>query len=141
MKFVSTTGKTYSINLRPSKNKKDDGKHKSFLQEAVSKAIGLVFVNEIVLEEFYIPIDNLYIDFFLPRLMIAIEVHGQQHYGYSSFFHKDAADFKMSQARDNKKKLWCDLNNIQYNIIRYDEKNVVDQLMSIRNSVKRSSAQ
>ena len=43
--------------------------------------------------------------------MMAIEVHGQQHYEYSPFFHKTKAGFYQSLKRDEIKTEWCKLNN------------------------------
>lgn len=56
---------------------------------------------------------DLYADFFIPSLKIIIEVHGEQHYK-KTFFHNSKLDFIQSKSRDERKKEWCNLNNIDY---------------------------
>lgn len=76
---------------------------------------------EVVLEEFYVPGEKLYIDFFLPRKKIAVEVMGEQHYAFSRHFHGTYDNFKRSQERDNRKSLWCTMNDINLIRIRPDD--------------------
>ena len=60
-------------------------------------------------------------DFFIPQLSIIVEVHGKQHYKFTKFFHKTEADFKESIRRDQTKKDWCELNNITYIELPYNQ--------------------
>jgi hypothetical protein len=53
-------------------------------------------------------------DFIIPAHKIIIEVHGEQHYKYVPHYHNDKKDFIESIKRDNRKKEWCQLNNIKY---------------------------
>lgn len=73
----------------------------------------------------------LYADFFLPELMLVIEVHGQQHYEYSPFFHKNKMDFVLAKQRDSDKIEWCRLNEIKIVTLPYNErsewKNLIQQ--------------
>lgn len=63
----------------------------------------------------------LYLDFLVPNAKIGVEVHGNQHFEYVPFFHKTKAGFLFSQMRDRNKVAWCELNDIELIIFRYDE--------------------
>lgn len=70
-----------------------------------------------VLEEVPVPIkksESYYIDFYIPMLKTAIEVHGEQHYKFVQFYHNNQLGFLKSQKRDREKKEWCELNSIKY---------------------------
>ena len=86
-----------------------------------------IFPSYIIYEEITLPGSKektqtkpLYADFLIPNIRIIVEVHGQQHYTYSSFFHKDKLDFYRSKKRDQIKKKWCELNNFSYIELKYD---------------------
>ena len=133
MKFLSTEGRIYKVDLRPSKwPRRSSDKCKSYFQFSVGEVIDSIFPQEIILEEFYVPGDRLYIDFFLPRKQIAVEAQGNQHYEYSNFFHGSQENFKLAQARDRKKSLWCAYNNIRLVTIREsdNEEQIVNKLLS-----------
>ena len=77
-----------------------------------------------ILEEVPIPItksQKLYLDFYIPILKLAIEVHGQQHYEYSKFYHKSQLNFIQQLKNDVKKQQWCDKNHIELLILPYNE--------------------
>ena len=65
--------------------------------------------------------DVLYLDFFLPLKMLAIEVHGEQHYNFSLHFHGNRWNFLESKRRDREKVEWCELNNIRLVELPYNE--------------------
>jgi len=52
------------------------------------------------------------LDFFLPQRMMAVEVQGVQHFQMNPFFHKSESDFKEQKERDNQKRFFCELNDI-----------------------------
>jgi hypothetical protein len=56
---------------------------------------------------------KLYLDFFIPTLMMAVEIHGEQHFSLTSHFHKHLKEFYECRANDIKKAEWCELNNIR----------------------------
>lgn len=77
-----------------------------------------------LLEEVPIPVkrsENYFLDFYLPMLKTAIEVHGEQHYKFVAFYHNSHLGFLKSQKRDREKKEWCDINNITYIELPYNE--------------------
>jgi len=61
---------------------------------------------------------RMYVDFYIPSYLIAIEVHGRQHDRFVEHFHKDAFGWREHQKRDRMKEEWADVNNISYVIIR-----------------------
>jgi hypothetical protein len=70
-----------------------------------------------ILEEVPVPIkrsDSYFLDFYIPMLKTAVEVHGEQHYKFVQFYHNNQLGFLKSQKRDREKKEWCDLNSIKY---------------------------
>ena len=77
-----------------------------------------------ILEEISIPLrsrEKLILDFYLPLTKKCIEIHGEQHYKYSRFFHKDKLGFLRHKKRDKEKKEWCELNGIQYIELPFNE--------------------
>lgn len=61
----------------------------------------------------------LFLDFFIPQIKLAIEVHGQQHYEYTPFFHKTKADFLLAKAKDEDKIEWCEINKVDIVVLKY----------------------
>jgi len=77
-----------------------------------------------VLEEVPVPIkknDQYYFDFYLPMIKTAIEIHGEQHYKFVTFYHTNILGFIKSQKRDKEKIEWCSLNNIRYIELPFNE--------------------
>lgn len=65
---------------------------------------------------------TLFVDFYLPLFLIAVEVHGRQHDVFVKHFHGDAKSWKDHQHRDQVKEEWADVNNITYVVIREKDK-------------------
>ena len=63
----------------------------------------------------------LYFDFYIPLFKTAIEVHGEQHYSYSSFFHKNIDSFIQYRKNDVLKVEFCAKNSIDILELKYDE--------------------
>ena len=77
-----------------------------------------------MLQEVAIPLrrtEALYLDFYIPLLKKAIEVHGEQHYKFVAHFHNNAMGFIKHKKRDNDKKEWCEINGIEYIELPYNE--------------------
>jgi hypothetical protein len=85
-----------------------------------------------ILEEVTIPLQQghvCFLDFYIPLLKTAIEVHGSQHYEYNSLFHTDIRSFIKQKKRDSDKALWCENNNINLIVLSYKEaKTWINQL-------------
>jgi hypothetical protein len=138
-RVVGFDNKQHKFNF--SKNKHRSGhKNKSSLHLEARQIIKELYPSYSLYEEVTLPGSKklgrqslLYADFFIPDLMLIVEVHGQQHYSYSSFFHKDAMDFLKSKQRDKDKIEWCDLNDIQIVILPYNERKEWKNLIVNRN--------
>jgi hypothetical protein len=65
--------------------------------------------------------ETLYLDFYLPLKKLCVEVHGEQHYKFVSFYHNNMLSFLKSQKRDREKEEWCDINNIKYIVLPHYE--------------------
>ncbi len=63
----------------------------------------------------------LYLDLYLHTQRLAVEVHGEQHYKFNSFFYENRQAFARAQSRDRTKIEWCKLNNIDLVELPYDE--------------------
>jgi len=77
-----------------------------------------------ILEEVGIQIrqgTTCYLDFFLPLIKTCVEVHGEQHYKFIPFFHTNKIDFLRQLGRDRDKEEWCNINNISFIVLKYDE--------------------
>lgn len=63
----------------------------------------------------------LYADFLIPNIKIVVEIHGEQHYTHSTFFHSSKSEFLKAKKRDQTKKAWCELNNFSFIELKHDE--------------------
>lgn len=98
--------------------------NKSSLHIAARDLLKTTFPTLQILEEIPIPVkksDHYYLDFYIPMLKQAVEVHGEQHYKFVSFYHSNQLGFIRSQKRDREKKEWCELNNIKYIELPFNE--------------------
>lgn len=99
--------------------------NKSSLHMSARQLLKQQFPTLQILEEVPIPVkrsENYYLDFYLPMLKLAIEVHGEQHFKFVAFYHNNQLGFIKSQKRDREKQEWCEINNIQYIALPYNEK-------------------
>lgn len=55
----------------------------------------------------------LYADFFIPKRKLIVEVQGEQHEQFNSFFYSNKLDFVKAKTRDKAKKEWCQINNFK----------------------------
>jgi hypothetical protein len=65
--------------------------------------------------------ETLYLDFYLPLIKTCIETHGEQHFKFVPFYHNNMMNFIKSKKRDSDKKEWCEINNIKYIELFYNE--------------------
>jgi hypothetical protein len=101
---------------------------KSSLHLKARELIHSCFPTLQVLEEVPIQIrraETLYLDFYLPLTKKCIEVHGEQHYSFSRFYHNTLLGFIKHQKRDKEKKEWCDMNSLKYIELPFSE--TIDQ--------------
>lgn len=128
MKIVGISGKEYVWNLTGYDVFNDDSRKRSKYHLRARNLLKEIYNSYRILEEVKLPGSTLphrksvlYLDFYIPTISKAFEVHGQQHYEYSPFFHKSMADFIKAQVRDEDKQTWCELNNIDLIVLKYSE--------------------
>lgn len=100
--------------------------NKSSYHLKARELINEIFPTLQVLEEVPVQIrktETLYLDFYLPLNKICLEVHGEQHYKFTPFYHANKLAFLKAQKRDKDKKQWCEYNNIKYIELPCDQEN------------------
>jgi len=101
-----------------------DNRSRSKLHIQAREILYGLFPTMQILEEVLIhtrPRQNQYLDFYINKLKLAVEVHGQQHYKFNSLFHASARDFLKQKKMDQDKKEWCELNNITHIELPFNE--------------------
>lgn len=126
MKVTGLNGRKYNLNLSKYGVYKNDSRKRSKYHIRARKLIAEVYHSYRILEEVKMPGSTaahrksvLYLDFFIPNIKVAFEVHGRQHYEHIPFFHKTKAEFLRAKARDEDKIDWCELNNIKLITLKY----------------------
>lgn len=88
------------------------------------KLIKDIFPTLQILEEVSVRLrqrDTAYLDFYVPVQKLAVEVHGEQHYNFISFYHQTTMGFLLHQKRDREKQRWCELNDITLIELPFDK--------------------
>ena len=126
MKVTGLNGKEYAWILNGYSVAANDKRKRSKHHIRARKIINEVYHSYRVLEEVKLPGSTsshkksvLYLDFFIPNIKKAFEVHGRQHYEHIPFFHRTKADFLLAKARDEDKIEWCKLNGIEIITLKY----------------------
>jgi hypothetical protein len=126
LKVIGLNGREYNLNLSKYNVYKNDNRKRSKHHVRARELINKVYNSYGVLEEVKLPGSTsahkksvLYLDFYIPNIRIAFEVHGRQHYEHVPFFHRTKAAFILAKARDEDKAEWCELNNIELIILKY----------------------
>lgn len=128
MNVTGINGKQYVWNLSKYDVKKNNTRARSKFHLRARDLLNEIFHSYRILEEVKLPGSTalhrkgvLYLDFYIPQIKRAFEVHGQQHYEYTPFFHKTKADFIVAKAKDEDKIEWCKLNGIQITVLKYSD--------------------
>lgn len=98
--------------------------NKSSLHLRARQLISNIFPTLQILEEVTIPLrksEHLYLDFYLPLMKTCIETHGEQHYKFIPHYHNTLLGFMKHKKRDRDKIEWCNINNIKYIELPFDE--------------------
>lgn len=134
MHVIGLDGNDHIVNFSKSKSRSRSQKKSQYHLRA-RKLLAEIFPYQPRYEEVFLPGSNtqntgsLYADFFIPKEYLIVEVHGEQHYKFSSFFHKTKASFYKSRKRDGQKIEWCELNSIKIVILPYDKEDQWKQLL------------
>ena len=118
IRFIDFDGKEHIFNF---KKICKDSSSPSGLHLSARKLLKSRFPFSTIYEEVQLLGTGLIADFFIPDLSVLVEVHGEQHYKFVKRFHKTKAGFKKSQLRDQKKKDWCELNDIIFIELPFDK--------------------
>jgi len=119
MKVIGTNQKQYIWKLTQTETNENASQYHKIAKEILSN----LFPLDTVFQECFLPgcKTKLYLDFYLPLRKLALEISGDQHYNFNSFFHGDILGFWRSNTRDNEKRRWCELNEIQLIELDYRE--------------------
>lgn len=114
MKFKTFSGREIRMDILPERYPvRSREQSKSVGQYMLGRLIRSIYgFNALLLEEFPIPDERLWIDFFMPHYNLAFEYQGQQHDKFVKLFHGDKKGFERSKARDARKREWCEINDI-----------------------------
>lgn len=128
MKIKGLNNRDYKLQLHKYIVDKNDPRPRSKFHLSARGLLNDIYGSHWILEEVKLPgsrnkalKSTLFLDFFVPHIKLAVEVHGKQHYEYSAFFHKSIAGFKESIKRDNLKQDWCELNEISLIVFKYSD--------------------
>ena len=128
MKVTGINGREYAWNLTSYNVDANDKRKRAKFHVRARNLLKTIFHSYRILEEVKLPGSTeshrkgvLYLDFYIPQIMMAIDVHGQQHYDYTPFFHKNKADFALAQAKDDDKIRWCELNKIDIIVLKHSD--------------------
>jgi very-short-patch-repair endonuclease len=126
MIFLSTSGKSVKLKNSTRYLIKWNSTCKSKIQKRVKDLLKKYWIADIVFEEMPVISTRLTIDFYNANKKIAIEVDGNQHYKFNKFFHSNSRQNFLAQLqRDEKKELFCDVNNIK--LVRILESDKLDE--------------
>jgi len=128
VKIIGLDGKERSWNLSKYKTSKNSSRPRSQYHIKARKLLRGIFPRDKILEEVSLPGSNtptrkstLFADFFIPNRSLIVEVHGQQHYEYTAFYHKKKINFYKAQARDRDKLEWGCVNDIRVVVLKYSD--------------------
>jgi len=77
-----------------------------------------------ICEEVSVPLrrdKKIFLDFYINTIKTVVEVHGPQHYKFNSLYHSCAQDFLNQKKRDVDLRDWCNLNNLNYIELPFNE--------------------
>jgi hypothetical protein len=121
MKVKDLSGREHNWTLSGHIPPPNETKPRSELHLQARTLLKTEFPNDLILEELTIPGEQLYLDFYIPRLKIAVEVQGEQHFRYVAHFHGSIASFKRGKINDKRKHEWCIINNIRLVYFAFNE--------------------
>lgn len=103
--------------------KKEVNTNSSKLTKAVFGIIKECYPNETLVQEEPIKINGktLYLDIYIPRLKIAVECDGEQHFRFNKFYHADSSAFIQQKKNDLDKMLFCQESNITLVRVAFNE--------------------
>lgn len=121
MKVTDSNGRVTNFPPKGYQVSLDDTRPRSKYHIKCREILRELFPLESILEEVPVPGEGLYLDFYIPGKHLIIEVNGEQHSEYSSFFHSTKANFYTAKKNDRKKIDWALANNLKIIIVDYKD--------------------
>jgi hypothetical protein len=128
LKVLGLNDREYNINLDKYAVAHNDSRPRSKFHLRARAILHRKYAGYLIYEEVKLPGSRnpalksaLFLDFFIPRLDIAVEVHGQQHYEYNTYFHKDKVGWRAHLKRDSLKEQWCELNALNLYVFKFSD--------------------
>jgi hypothetical protein len=122
MRVVGLNGRSYPFPPTGYMPTDDDKRKRSSLHIRAREILRRLYPMDRVLEEVPLPGSNkLTADFYLPDRKILVECHGRQHYEFVKHFHGTKLRFIKARANDSRKVEWCEINDIKYIELPYNE--------------------
>jgi hypothetical protein len=125
MKVIGLDEKEYAWKITRYNKPRDNC---STLHSRARNLLKQIFQYDNIYEEVILPgikteINNrpLIIDFYINAPKIAVEVQGEQHYNFVSFFHTNKLEYFRAKKLDALKHKWCNINNIRLVILPYNQ--------------------
>lgn len=114
MKFKTLNHREVRLEILPSRYPmRSRSQSKSVGQYNLGRMLRSIYgMQAVILEEFGMPEERLFVDFYMPHHNLAFEFQGVQHDEFNKFFHGDKSGFEKSKIRDERKREWCQINNI-----------------------------
>lgn len=94
----------------------------SKLQTRIFDYLAEIYPNIKIHHEYRIGKLNQRIDIFIPQLGLAVEIDGEQHFGFNKFFHKSELDWNASVERDKRKEAFLAEHGVKLVRIPYNTK-------------------
>lgn len=121
MKVKDLDGREHPWNLTGYVPPENSTRPRSKFHVSARELLQSMYPTDRILEEVPLPGMRLFGDFYLPLRKMMVEVHGEQHYKYTPHFHGTVQAFMKSKKNDERKKKWCQLNNISLVILPHSE--------------------
>ena len=92
----------------------------SYIADKVGLFLSEIFPTIHIQKEYFVVYkgQRLFVDFYIPSYLLAIEVHGEQHDHFVEHFHSDERGWREHKSRDRIKEEWASVNNVSYVVIR-----------------------
>lgn len=124
MKVKDLDNNSYNLKLIGYVVQGNDTRHRSQLHIRARRILKDMFPTMQILEEIPIKLrqnENGFLDFYINTIKTVVEVHGEQHYKFNPLFHTSSFDFINQQKKDRDKQTWCEINNLTYVELPYNE--------------------
>lgn len=120
IKMSTLDGKEFAIGRSKPRDNASKG-HKLAIQMIKDELPSAVILEEVSIRVTTRDKSRQYLDIYLPKRDLVIEVHGRQHKEFVLHFHGSKKEFRKAQLKDRQKKEWCELNELRLIELFHDE--------------------